>query len=293
MAHTSLVVVALIGLGSGPNKPATAYRLTVLMPQGVAGARPVGVPAVVAEVDVVVGHLVGAARTAQPIDRDAIARSAGRAVGPLRAVPQAVDVSCIHVGRGARVVHRGEDPERVRIGLHRVVTVAGHQVLDHGVVVAHALSCCRATAGCGEQQPELVAGTEPGRNERPIGGHRDVGGLPHLEHRRHGEIGEGVRAHRPRALKRRLALQRSAADCHKIAAAQGVGGVGGALPPDGGCVVAGSAPDAAGLGLPACLVLHRIQTLAAAAVPRGVAEVEIAVGHLLAAQPVDRDAVEV
>ena len=110
------------------------------------------VPGAVVEVGVVVGHLVGGARSAQPVDGHAAVGGAGAGV-----------VAC---GRRGGLRHRpvpGGMGMRLAVArLHRVL----HQLVVDGDVAG---SGHRLGAG-GQQQPELVAGAQARGQQRPAGG---------------------------------------------------------------------------------------------------------------------------
>ena len=130
-------------------------------------AGPGGIGAVVAEFILVVGLLVpvpvveipivvGGLGAVQPVDGHARAGGAGVVPG-------------VGVGGAA------DRPEARVVGLDGAMP-ASSEVLDEGVVGRDFVGRAVGLRGREEQQPELVAGAEPGGDEAPVVGHRDLGG---------------------------------------------------------------------------------------------------------------------
>ena len=132
---------------------------------GLAGIGPVGaefilvvglvVPAAVVEVLVVVGDLV----SVEPVDGHA----------------RAGDVVGAGVGGGVRIGGAADHPEGRAVGLD-VGVPGGGAALDEGVVVRDVVRRAVGTRRGEEQQPELIAGDKPGRNQDPVVGNLDLAG---------------------------------------------------------------------------------------------------------------------
>ena len=119
------------------------------------GSRPV-VPLAVIETGVAVSELRARARRVEPVDR--LTRAVGVHVG-------------IGVVAGIDCRRAGDHGHQTPIGLERVRTVAGHQLL-HPVVVRLDIGRHRITAGRrDEHQPERPACRDTRRLERPVGRH--------------------------------------------------------------------------------------------------------------------------